>query len=111
MRSADHHSGVRAHAGRQVRDGGRGKRTRQQDLAAERADARSHGGLEEIARQARVFSDDDSGHVLDALARLVCDRGADAKSHLGRHVAAVGEAANAVGSEEFAAHACFKAPT
>jgi hypothetical protein len=49
--------------------------------------------------------------VLDALARLVRDRGADAKGHLGAHVPAIGEAANAIGSEEFAVHLYFKAPT
>jgi hypothetical protein len=69
-RRAHHDAGGQAQRAREIRDAGRGQRTAQIHVDAGRGESGLERGFEQIARDARVLADQDTG----ALAALVLRR-------------------------------------
>ena len=101
VRRRNDHARVGAHAARQERDGRRRQRTHQPHVHAHRADPGLDRRLEHVARQARVLADENSAMPPGRIAEHVRERAPELERRLRRDRLFVGDAANAVGAEQF----------
>ena len=99
---------IRAQRARDVGDAGRGQRAEQEHIHAERHDAGGHRVFQHVAGEARVLADDDDRPAIrrDAVSppasREDVGRGAaELQRGLGGDGFEIGDAADAVGAEEF----------
>ena len=98
----DHHAEVAAHRARQHRDRRRRNRSEQQDVGADRGEARDQRIFDHVAREPRILADHHPMAVV-AAAKRKAGRLADLQRHIRRDLA-VGPAPNAVGAKISARH-------
>ena len=99
VRGGDDDARVGTQAACEERDARRRHRADEQHVHAHRADARSHGRLQHVARDAGVLADQDLV-APRTRPKDVRDGAAEAQRHLRGHRVLVGDPANAVGAEE-----------
>ena len=102
VRRADHHARVRAHRPGDEGDPGCRQRSHQQHVGAGGHDPRLQRALQHVAGETRVLADHDAGGTPRA-AELLRHRLPEAQRHLGGHRVAIGDAADAVSSEQLPA--------
>ena len=101
--SRQHHAEVGAQRPRQHRNRWRRHRTEQEDVHADRGEARHQRRFQHVARKPRVLADDDAV-AMSAGAEHGSRRHTDLQRNLRRHRMPVGETANAVCPEIAACH-------
>ena len=104
VRGRDHHAEVGPQRAGQHGDRRRRHRPEQEHVHADRREARHQGGLDHVARQARILADH---HAVPARAvgELLAGGHADLERDLRGHRVRVGEPANAVRAEILPRHA------
>ena len=103
---AEDDAGVGAQGACEVGDAGCGQRAEEKNVHAQGHDAGCEGIFEHIAGKAGVFADDDDGAAVGAMSARLCeDMGGSAtkfEGGLGGDWFEIGDAADAVGAEDFA---------
>ena len=99
----NHHAQVRAQRARQHGDSGRRHRAEQKHVHADGGESRLHGGLDHVARKARVLANHDAV-AMRAAGEQMAGRHAHFEGDFGRHGMLVGLPANAVGAEIASCH-------